>query len=71
MYLDQIKRVYDSARGSLQVETIGDAYMVVSGAPMVTIYHALYVSDMALDMLDAMTDLIEPSSGKHMRIRVG
>lgn len=47
-----------------QVETIGDAYMVVSGAPMSEDNHAEKVCDMALDMVDAITDLKDPSTGK-------
>ncbi|KAK2163097.1 hypothetical protein NP493_1482g00001 [Ridgeia piscesae] len=54
-----------------KVETIGDAYMVVSGAPTITPFHPLYVANMAFDMLAAMVDLIDPSTGSHMRIRVG
>ena len=54
-----------------QVETIGDAYMVVSGAPTVTKFHAQYIGDMAFDMLDAMKELLDPSTGKHMQIRTG
>lgn len=47
-----------------QVETIGDAYMVVSGAPENEVNHAERVCDMALDMVDAITDLKDPSTGK-------
>lgn len=47
-----------------QVETIGDAYMVVSGAPEKEGNHAERVCDMALDMVDAITDLKDPSTGK-------
>lgn len=46
-----------------QVETIGDAYMVVSGAPEKEDNHAEKVCDMALDMVDAITDLKDPSTG--------
>jgi guanylate cyclase len=45
------------------VETIGDAYMVVSGAPEKEINHAEKVCDMALDMVEAITDLKDPSTG--------
>lgn len=41
----------------IQVETIGDAYMVVSGAPEKDFNHAEKVCDMALDMVEAITDL--------------
>lgn len=54
-----------------KVETIGDAYMVVSGAPEKDPDHAEKVCDMALDMVDAITDLKDPSTGQHLRIRVG
>ncbi|XP_050441518.1 soluble guanylate cyclase 88E-like [Adelges cooleyi] len=54
-----------------KVETIGDAYMVVSGAPMTEDNHAEKVCDMALDMVDAITDLKDPSTGSHLQIRVG
>ncbi|XP_065207250.1 soluble guanylate cyclase 88E isoform X2 [Planococcus citri] len=54
-----------------KVETIGDAYMVVSGAPEREKNHAEKVCDMALDMVDAITDLKDPSTGLHLKIRVG
>lgn len=56
---------------TLKVETIGDAYMVVSGAPEKDFNHAEKVCDMALDMVEAITDLKDPSTGTHLRIRVG
>jgi len=37
--------------------------MVVSGAPMTEDNHAEKVCDMALDMVDAITDLKDPSTG--------
>lgn len=45
------------------METIGDAYMVVSGAPEKEGNHAERVCDMALDMVEAITDLKDPSTG--------
>lgn len=54
-----------------KVETIGDAYMVVSGAPEKDLNHAEKVCDMALDMIEAITDLKDPSTGQHLKIRVG
>lgn len=53
-----------STAASTQVETIGDAYMVVSGAPEKEGNHAERVCDMALDMVDAITDLKDPSTGE-------
>ncbi|XP_024941625.1 soluble guanylate cyclase 88E isoform X2 [Cephus cinctus] len=54
-----------------KVETIGDAYMVVSGAPVKENDHADRVCDMALDMVEAIMDLKDPSTGNHLQIRVG
>ena len=54
-----------------KVETIGDAYMAVAGAPTPSEYHALNMCNMALDMLLAMSNLKDPSSQDSMRIRVG
>lgn len=55
-----------------QVETIGDAYMAVAGAPTVTRFHALSMCNMALDMLEAMHQLKDPSTPQDsMKIRVG
>ncbi|KAL8614432.1 hypothetical protein ACOMHN_007768 [Nucella lapillus] len=54
-----------------KVETIGDAYMAVAGAPTVTADHAESMCDMALDMLAAMPHLKDPSSNDSMRIRIG
>lgn len=42
-----------------------------SGAPEKDSNHAEKVCDMALDMVEAITDLKDPSTGQHLRIRVG
>ncbi len=56
----------------LQVETIGDAYMVVSGAPIVTKFHAVYIAEMSFDMMETMKRLPDPSrTGDHLKIRLG
>ena len=46
-----------------QVETIGDSYMVVDGAPEKRCNHAERICDMALDMVDGITGLTDPSTG--------
>ena len=53
------------------METIGDAYMVVSGAPDSSKFHAIYVADLAFAMLGSMKELTDPSSQQHLRIRIG
>ncbi|XP_069133528.1 LOW QUALITY PROTEIN: soluble guanylate cyclase gcy-31-like [Argopecten irradians] len=62
--LSELHKVY-------KVETIGDAYMGVAGAPNVTKFHAASICNMALGMLVTMSDLINPTSGESMKIRVG
>ncbi|KAK3103517.1 hypothetical protein FSP39_019823 [Pinctada imbricata] len=57
--------------GVYKVETIGDAYMVVAGAPEITQLHAFKICDMALGMMESMQELRDPSTGGHMKIRVG
>ncbi|XP_022238313.1 soluble guanylate cyclase 88E-like [Limulus polyphemus] len=57
--------------GVYKVETVGDAYMVVSGAPECNSKHAEKICDMALDMVDIIGDLHDPSTGKSLQIRVG
>ncbi len=55
-----------------KVETIGDAYMVVSGAPIVSKFHAVYVADMAFDVVSTMARLPDPSRmGEHLKVRIG
>jgi len=53
------------------VETIGDAYMVVSGAPDITSSHAEHICNMALDMVASMRTIQHPTTGSNMRIRIG
>lgn len=45
--------------------------IIVLGAPEKDCNHAEKVCDMALDMVEAITDLKDPSTGSHLRIRVG
>lgn len=45
--------------------------MVVSGAPEVCDDHASRILDMALDMIDSIVDLTDPSTGGSMKIRIG
>lgn len=54
-----------------KVETIGDAYMVVSGLPEKTNNHAHSIVDMAFDMLNSIATLPNPATGEPMNIRVG
>jgi len=53
------------------VETIGDAYMVVSGAPTVSNAHAQNIANMALDMVASLDDFVAPAAGGNIHIRIG
>ena len=53
-----------------KIKTIGDAYMVVAGAPEPRIDHASVILDMALAM-QAVAGLTEPSPGRPLRLRIG
>ena len=45
--------------------------MVVAGAPTVNVYHALHISNMALDMKAVALDIQDPSSGSPIKTRIG
>ncbi|GFS20194.1 soluble guanylate cyclase 88E [Elysia marginata] len=62
--------IHTSSCYPCQVETIGDAYMAVSGAPTITRFHALHMCDMALDMRESMSALVNPASNESMKIRI-
>ena len=54
-----------------QVETIGDAYMVVSGLPEKSETHADSVATFALEMIDVMSSIENPVTKTALQIRVG
>jgi class 3 adenylate cyclase len=67
--LDQIFSLFDSIaskHGLEKIKTIGDAYMVVGGLPMVRADHAYQTAQTALDMITA----IEPFA-PDIRVRIG
>lgn len=53
---------------SLQVETIGDAYMVVGGVPVPVSTHAERVANFALGMIMAAKDIKNPVSGNPIQV---
>ncbi|XP_043191299.1 soluble guanylate cyclase 88E-like isoform X2 [Amphibalanus amphitrite] len=72
--LNSMYSIFDTLtelNGVYKVETIGDAYMVVAGAPEKRANHAESICDMALDMVEGITGLTDPSTGNHIQIRVG
>ncbi|CAF3507607.1 unnamed protein product [Rotaria sordida] len=54
-----------------KVETIGDAYMLVSGLPERARNHASEIIDMAFDMLDAIITVSNPTNNEKLKIRIG
>ncbi|XP_045165881.1 guanylate cyclase soluble subunit beta-2-like isoform X5 [Mercenaria mercenaria] len=57
--------------GVYKVETIGDAYMVVSGVPIKTTAHAQPVANFSMDMVAEAAKVMSPATGKPLQIRVG
>ncbi len=57
-------------RGLEKIKTIGDAYMVIGGAPEPRADHAEVIVDMAIEMLRAVTET-EPTPGSPLRLRIG
>jgi adenylate cyclase len=56
--------------GLEKIKTTGDAYMVVSGVPKSRPDHALKIADLALDIRDALTGLMDPK-GRGAPMRIG
>ncbi|CAK9297551.1 unnamed protein product [Gordionus sp. m RMFG-2023] len=54
-----------------KVETIADAYMIVSGAPIVAEFHAQYLAEATFDILAACSKLIDPFTKGNLQIRFG
>lgn len=51
-----------------QVETIGDAYMVVGGVPIPTETHAERVANFALGMRISAREVTNPITGKPIQV---
>jgi len=71
--LNEVFSAFDDLADKYQLEkikTIGDAYMVVGGIPIRRADHAEVVADMALEMMNVLTQL-ERASALHLRLRIG
>ncbi|XP_023325285.1 soluble guanylate cyclase 88E isoform X2 [Eurytemora carolleeae] len=54
-----------------KVETIGDAYLIVAGAPIKANNHAMRICDMAFDMMDGISMMKDPGTGADIQMRIG
>jgi adenylate cyclase len=63
---DQLAKKY----GVEKIKTIGDAYMVVGGVPIVDTGHATAIAEMALEMLQSVEDYNQ-QQGSALTIRIG
>jgi PAS domain S-box-containing protein len=71
--LNQIFSAFDhlaEKHGLEKIKTIGDAYMVVGGLPIIRSDHAEAVAEMALDMMQAIIKF-NARTGETFQIRVG
>jgi len=71
--LSQVFLRFDDLADKYQVEkikTIGDAYMVISGAPVVCADHAHRIAAMALEMQEVLKD-VAISTGLNLNMRIG
>ncbi|MBK9249547.1 MAG: tetratricopeptide repeat protein [Ignavibacteria bacterium] len=72
--LDRIFSEFDALAekyGLEKIKTIGDAYMVVSGAPVQRDNHAEAMAHFALEMVEAMKEFRSISTGEEIQLRIG
>lgn len=71
--LSQVFLRFDQLAEKYQVEkikTIGDAYMVISGAPVECVDHAQRIAEMAFDMKEALQE-VGVKTGLDLNMRIG
>jgi class 3 adenylate cyclase len=57
---------------AVQVEIIGESYVVSCGVPIPTEYHAEYIGDVALDILAQVAKIdYAPIGGKKVQVKIG
>ncbi len=72
--LDRIFSEFDALAekyGLEKIKTIGDAYMVISGAPVQRIDHAEVMAHFALEMVESMKHFHSISTGEEIQLRIG
>ncbi len=72
--LDSIFSSFDALaekHGLEKIKTIGDAYMVVAGAPEPRSDHAQAIAHFAVDMIEVMNSFTSKTTHQHIQLRVG
>lgn len=72
--LDRIFTAFDELaekHGLEKIKTIGDAYMVVAGAPEPRADHAEAMAQMGIEMMEAIKQFRAITTGETIRIRIG
>ncbi|MFN8360786.1 MAG: tetratricopeptide repeat protein [Candidatus Kapaibacterium sp.] len=72
--LDRIFSTFDALaekHGLEKIKTIGDAYMVVSGAPVPRVDHAEAIAQFAIEMMEAMKEFRSIATGEEIQLRIG
>ena len=59
------------AKYSILLLILGDAYLIVAGVPIKSTNHAVKICDMAFDMMDGISMLKDPGTGKEVHMRIG
>ena len=73
MFLNTVFSKFDAITeecGVEKIKTLGDAYMVAGGIPIITEDHTQRICTLALKMREAMQDIKSPD-GKALQIRIG
>ena len=69
-YLYKIVYIY-LAKYFILLLISGDAYLIVAGVPIKSTNHAVKICDMAFDMMDGISMLKDPGTGKEVHMRIG
>jgi adenylate cyclase len=72
--LDTIFSSFDALaekHGLEKIKTIGDAYMVVSGAPEPRADHAVAMAQFALEMVETINEFSSKATGEKIQLRIG
>ena len=66
--IECVNDLCETVHFALQVETIGDAYMVVGGVPEISEHHAEKVANFAMDMIKKSQEVCSPATNKPLQV---